>query len=114
MEDSFIESTYTIVIERLLYLFSTRLNWERAKFDDEFEEIFSFLIANQIADSTEKSSQLKFIIYNLSNFFLFFSDGLLLRLNSVDDNIRLAALTVFKHLITSSLDQVKKLLDCYS
>ena len=59
MEDSFIESTYTIVIEWLLYLFSTRLNWERAKFDDEFEEIFSFLIANQIADSTEKSSQLK-------------------------------------------------------
>ncbi len=66
MEDSFIESTYTIVIEWLLYLFSTRLNWERAKFDDEFEEIFSFLIANQIADSTEKSSQLKlkFIICN--------------------------------------------------
>ncbi len=37
----------------------------------------------------------------------FISDGLLLRLSSVDDNIRLASLTVFKHLITSSLEEVR-------
>ena len=36
-----------------------------------------------------------------------FSGGLLLRLTSVDDNIRLASLTVFKHLINSSLEQVQ-------
>ena len=32
---------------------------------------------------------------------------MLLRLNSVDDNIRLASLTIFKHLINSSVDQVQ-------
>ncbi len=31
-----------------------------------------------------------------------FSDGLLLRLNSVDDNVRLASLTIFKHLVSIS------------
>lgn len=34
-------------------------------------------------------------------------NGLLLRLTSMDDNIRLASLTIFKHLITSSLDQLQ-------